>query len=124
MPKILSIDDSAQIRHIMRGAAEVLGYELLEAEDGEQGLKVLADNYTDVKLVLLDVNMPKMLGFEVLRRIRADSNLKHIPVMMVTTESEKAAIIGAIKDGANNYVTKPFSNEDLVTKIIETLGAV
>ncbi len=124
MGKILSIDDSAQLRNIARGAVEVLGYEFLEAEDGEAGLEVVREHGNTIDLILLDVNMPGILGFEVLQRLKADDRYKEIPVMMVTTESEREAIIGAIKAGAANYVTKPFTQEELITKMVESLGSV
>lgn len=122
MKKILSIDDSAQLRSIVRGAVEVLGYGFLEAVDGESGLEVIDEHLDEIELVLLDVNMPGMLGFEVLERIKADSKTQHLPVMMVTTESESEAIIGSIKSGAANYVTKPFDQEELMMKMVETIG--
>lgn len=124
MGKILSIDDSAQVRNIVRGAVEVLGYDFLEAEDGQKGLDVVSEHADDIVLILLDVNMPGLLGFEVLERLKKDDRYKAIPVMMVTTESEREAIIGAIRTGAANYVTKPFSQEELITKMIESMGEV
>ena len=122
MKKILSIDDSAQLRSIVRGAVEVLGYEFLEAVDGESGLDVIAEHLNEIELVLLDVNMPGMLGFEVLKRIKDEDATQHLRVIMVTTESESQAIIGSIKTGAANYVTKPFDQEELMMKMVETIG--
>jgi len=122
MNKIISIDDSAHMRNIIRGAVEVLGYDFIEAPDGEAGLAMVRENADDIKLIMLDVNMPGMLGTEVLDHLKEDAEVKDIPVMMVTTEIESKAIIGAIKAGAANYVTKPFGQEELVTKMVETLG--
>jgi two-component system chemotaxis response regulator CheY len=122
MQKIASIDDSRQIRAIVQGAVAVLGYDFIEAEDGVQGLERIRQHAADLALIVLDVNMPGMLGTEVLQHIKADPGLRHIPVMMVTTESESKAIIGAIKAGAINYVTKPFAQEELIAKMVESLS--
>ncbi len=106
----------------MRGAAEVLGYELLEAEDGLQGLEVMAENYQDIAVVLLDWNMPRMNGLEFLQAIKSNPDYQKIPVMMVTTETERESIITAIQEGAAHYMVKPFTMEELVKNIMETLG--
>jgi len=120
--KILSVDDSAMIRKIISRSISVLGFDLLEAGNGVEALAVLAEHYTETDLILLDWNMPEMDGFETLQRIKADERFKHIPVMMVTTEVERANVIKAIQAGAKNYLSKPFTPEDLTTKIMETMG--
>ncbi len=120
--KILSIDDSAIVRKIIRGAVEVLNYELLEASDGLEGLQVLHDHVEEISLILLDWNMPGLNGLEVLEKIKKEELYSHIPVMMVTTESEKENIVMAIKAGAIHYVVKPFTMEELIKKIMECLG--
>lgn len=120
--KILSVDDSAIVRKIIRGAVEVLSYDLLEASDGQEGMEVLEANAEDIGLILLDWNMPGMNGFELLQKIKENDTYSHIPVMMVTTESEKENIVRAIKAGAIHYVVKPFTMEELIKKIMECLG--
>ncbi len=120
--KLLSVDDSRVVRKIMRGAAEVLDYELLEAEDGIQGLEVMAENYQDIAVILLDWNMPRMNGLEFLQAVKGNPDYRGIPVMMVTTETERDSIITAIQEGAANYMVKPFTMEELVKNILETLG--
>ena len=123
MGKILSVDDSKLMRNIIRAAAESLGYEFSEAENGRRALDMLEESGgKDVDLILLDVNMPEMDGFECLETLKADERFAHIPVMMVTTESERVNVVRAIKGGAVNYVCKPFSHEDLTAKIVESLG--
>jgi two-component system chemotaxis response regulator CheY len=122
MSSILSIDDSAQIRHIVQGATEMIGYDFLGAPDGESGLEMLAEHHEDIALITLDVNMPGINGFEVLKRLKDDERFASIPVIMVTTESERKLIIDAIKTGAANYITKPFAQEELATKMVESLG--
>ncbi|SFH51584.1 two-component system, chemotaxis family, response regulator CheY [Tindallia magadiensis] len=120
--KILSVDDSAIVRKIIRGAVEVLNYDLLEASDGVEGKKVLENHYEEIGLLLLDWNMPGMNGMDLLKIIKEDEKYTHIPVMMVTTESEKENIVRAIKAGADHYVVKPFTMEELIKKILECLG--
>jgi len=120
--KILSVDDSYTVRQMVRGVVETLGMEFLEAENGLEALKVMEKSYQDVALVILDVNMPEMGGEETLKNIKADIRYKKIPVMMLTTESERAKIIGFIRSGADNYMVKPFVNEDLASKIAGCIG--
>ncbi len=120
--KVLSVDDSRLVRKIMRGAVELLNYELLEAEDGLHGLEVLEVNYKDVAIILLDWNMPRMNGLEFLKAVKAHPDYKDIPVVMVTTETERQSILTAIKEGAIHYLVKPFTMEELVKIIMESLG--
>ncbi|MCX7747654.1 MAG: response regulator [Clostridia bacterium] len=120
--KILSADDSAIIRKIIKGAAEVLEFELLEASDGLEALELLEKQYKDIGLILLDWNMPGLNGYDLLKEIKSNSRFRNIPVMMVTTESERQNIVKAIQAGASHYMTKPFTIEELIKKILECLG--
>jgi two-component system chemotaxis response regulator CheY len=123
MMKVLSVDDSGVMRKIIGRTVDLLGYGFLEAANGQEALEILAREHAEVALVILDVNMPEMDGFECLARIKADPDLQGIPVMMLTTESERGKIIQAVKAGAVNYICKPFKAEDLTVKIAESLGA-
>lgn len=120
--KILSVDDSAIIRKIIKGAVEILGYEFLEASDGNEALLVLEEHFQEMELILLDWNMPGMSGMEFLKRIKSMPEYLHIPVMMVTTESEGNHIVKAIQAGAVHYMIKPFTVEELIKRIMECLG--
>ncbi|MBF8982101.1 response regulator [Lutibacter sp. B2] len=120
--KILSIDDSSIVRKIIRGAVETLGYELLEACDGIEGFLVLEKEYKNIGLILLDWNMPGMNGYEFLKKAKANNEYKKIPVMMVTTETEEGNIVKSIQAGAENYMIKPFTIEEMMKKILECLG--
>ncbi|SFM06559.1 response regulator [Pelosinus propionicus] len=120
--KILSVDDSAIIRKIIRSGVEVLDYELVEAADGIEALTILEGSSEEIILILLDWNMPGMDGLVFLEKIKNTASLKHIPVMMVTTESEKENIIRAIQAGAINYLVKPFTIEELMKKVLECMG--
>jgi two-component system chemotaxis response regulator CheY len=119
---ILTVDDSMAARKIVKNALDVLGYGCLEAADGRQGLEVLEAHDGGVDLILLDWNMPVMNGMEMLRAVKADSRFTHIPVTMVTTEVERHKVVEAISAGAKNYVMKPFTQEELTGKILESLG--
>ena len=120
--KILTVDDSRMIRMIIINTVKSLGYEALEAANADKALEVMEENYQEIVLILLDWNMPGMNGYELLRVLKADNRYKQIPVMMVTTEGERKNVIKAIQTGADNYLTKPFTPEDLSVKILETLG--
>lgn len=121
--KILSVDDSATMRRIIGRAVGMLGYGFLEAQNGRDALAILREHRADVALVIMDINMPEMDGIQALEAIKGDPDLRNLPVMMVTTDSDRSRMIQAVQAGAANYVTKPFSHDDLVAKIAETLGA-
>jgi len=120
--KILLVDDSSTMRRIQANTLNSLGYaDLVQAEDGADALKKLKEN-PDVKLVLLDWNMPNMNGLDCLKAIKADASTKAIPVMMVTSEAEKTKIIEAVQAGASNYLVKPFDADSLKAKINALMG--
>ena len=120
--KLLVVDDSSAIRKIINAAADVLQMETEEAQDGIEALEKLSVCYKEIDLVLLDWNMPEMNGYDVLVEIKNSDKYKDIPVMMVTTESQKSSIVAAVRAGASNYLTKPFSVDELQSKILECLG--
>ncbi len=120
--KILSVDDSTTIRKIIRSSVEVLNYELLEASDGNEALKILSKEWENIKLILLDWNMPGMSGFDFLLAVKKHNLYRSIPVMMVTTEGEKVNIVKAVQAGVANYLLKPFTSEELTKKIIQCVG--
>lgn len=115
--KILLVDDSSTMRRIQKNTLSSLGYtEVIEAEDGADALEKLRQN-PDVQLVLMDWNMPNMTGIDSLKAIKSNPATKAIPVMMVTSEAEKAKIVEAIQNGASNYLVKPFEAAALKEKI-------
>ncbi len=120
--KILTVDDSKIMQKIVSGVIELAGYEPLRAANGEEALELLKKHHDEIALVLLDWNMPVMDGITCLIEIRAIEDYESIPVMMVTTESERSRMGQAIQAGANHYCSKPFTPEDLATKILECLG--
>jgi len=120
--KLLIVDDSSIIRKIIKATADVLQMETEEAQDGIEALEKLSVMYNEIDLVLLDWNMPEMSGYDVLVEIKTSDKYKHIPVMMVTTEGQKSNIVAAVRAGADNYLTKPFTVEELESKILECIG--
>jgi len=120
--KILIVDDSSVMRKVIKAAADVLDLETEEAQDGIEALEILSSNYQDIDLVLLDWNMPERSGYEILQEIKSTDNYKGIPVMMVTTEGHKTSIVSAVRAGADNYLVKPFTVDELESKIIECIG--
>jgi len=112
--KALVVDDSMTIRRIVIKALALVGIdETAEAADGVEALAALAGGSFD--LILMDWNMPKKSGIETLKELRKQGN--KTPVVMVTTEAEKSRVIEAIKSGANDYLIKPFSPDQLAAKV-------
>lgn len=117
--KALVVDDSLTIRRIVIKALSLVGIsDATEAGDGAEAVKAATE--TDFDLILLDWNMPKMSGIDALRTLRQAG--KKTPVIMVTTEAEKSRVIEAIKTGANDYLIKPFSPDQLAAKVKSVLG--
>ncbi len=113
---ILVVDDFATMRRIVRSLLAELGYtKVMEAEDGLQALSVLRTQPID--FVISDWNMPRMQGIDMLRAIRADQALAHIPVLMVTAEAKREQIVAAVQAGVNGYVVKPFTAVTLKEKM-------
>lgn len=114
--KFLVVDDFSTMRRIVRNLLKELGFtNVQEAEDGVQALaKLRAEPF---EFVVSDWNMPNMTGIELLRHIRADDKLKHLPVLMVTAEAKRENIIEAAQAGASGYVVKPFTAATLDEKL-------
>lgn len=121
--KFLVVDDFSTMRRIIRNLLKELEFTNVdEAEDGVAALNKLHSNHFD--FVVSDWNMPNMTGIELLRVIRADAALKHLPVLMVTAEAKKENIIEAAKAGASGYIVKPFTAavlEEKLNKIFEKM---
>ncbi len=114
--RILIVDDHEPMRKILKNILRKIGFDDMdEAADGREALSRLKEKRFD--LVLLDWNMPNMNGAEVIKQMKADENLKNIPVIMVTAETSKEKVIEAIKLGISEYIVKPFTPETLKKKI-------
>jgi len=122
--KFLIVDDFSTMRRILRNLLKELEFTNAdEAEDGVVALNKLRNGHFD--FVVSDWNMPNMTGLELLKNIRADAMLKHLPVLMVTAEAKKENIIEAAKAGASGYVVKPFTAavlEEKLNKIFEKMA--
>jgi two-component system chemotaxis response regulator CheY len=119
--KVLVVDDSAIMRKVIEQILEMLGHESVPAANGLDAFERLKE-HSDVRLILLDWNMPEMNGIEFLRAVKDKPDLAEIPVIMLTTESERRKMIEAIEAGAKHYLTKPFQPETLATKILQSVG--
>ena len=120
--KILIVEDEDDIREITRHILEKNGYEVIEAANGEEGLKAYAASAPD--LVLLDVHLPDMLGFEICRKIRAEGPRAETPIILCTVRSEVSPVAEGLAAGATDYILKPFEVEDLLNRIETALTAV
>jgi two-component system chemotaxis response regulator CheY len=123
--KFLIVDDFSTMRRIVRGLLKEMGCNNAdEAEDGAVALNMLRQQRYD--FVVSDINMPNMNGFELLKSIKADDALKHLPVLMVTAEARKEDIVLAAQSGAAGYIVKPFTKatlEEKMQKILQKLAA-
>ena len=119
--KFLVVDDFSTMRRIVRNLLKELGFvNTQEAEDGVDALNKLRKEEFD--FVVTDWNMPNMTGIELLRAIRKDSSLKHLPVLMITAEAKRENIIEAAQAGASGYIVKPFTAgtlDEKLTKIFQ-----
>ncbi len=114
--KVLIVDDFSTMRRIVRNVLSQLGFSNLdEAEDGRAALDKLKNG--SYQLVVSDWNMPKMMGIDLLKAVRADAALKTTPFLMVTAESQKENVIEAVQAGVSNYIVKPFTAETMEQKL-------
>ncbi|HEY9188906.1 MAG TPA: response regulator [Bacteroidota bacterium] len=114
--KALTVDDSPTIRHIVAKTLKPLGFEIFQAGDGLEALKVI-EEHGKMDLIVLDWNMPNMDGYEFLVEVRKREDLADMKIMMLTTENQRHFIIKAIMAGANEYLMKPFSSDMLIEKV-------
>jgi two-component system, chemotaxis family, chemotaxis protein CheY len=114
--KILIVDDMVTMRRIVKNVLKQLGFSNIdEAENGQDGLQKLKSSKYD--FVVSDWNMPVMTGIDMLRAIRADEQLKAIPVLMVTAEAQQKNLVEAVQAGVSNYIVKPFTAETMQEKL-------
>ena len=118
---ILVVDDESRMRKLLKDFLSVKGYQILEAEDGEKAIEVFEKNKNKIKLILLDVMMPKLDGWSVLRKIRQESN---IPVIMLTARGEEQDELFGFELGVDEYIAKPFSPKILVARVEAILKRV
>ncbi|MDH3647122.1 MAG: response regulator [Gammaproteobacteria bacterium] len=120
MSLVLIIDDSPTEVHVMKTALEKHGFETASAADGEEGLEKARDCHPD--LILMDVVMPGLNGFQATRELSRDPETATIPIVMVTTKDQETDRIWGLRQGAVDYLVKPVSESELVGKTREVLG--
>lgn len=121
--KILVVDDFSTMRRIIKNLLKDLGFtNIVEADDGATALPILKSGGID--FLVTDWNMPKMTGIDLLKHVRADPELRHTPILMVTAEAKREQIIAAAQAGVNGYIIKPFTAgvlKEKIDKIFERL---
>ena len=118
---ILVVDDEARMRKLIKDFLSVKGYSIIEAEDGEKALEIFAENSSKISLILLDVMMPKLDGWSVLRQIRQESK---VPIIMLTARGEEQDELFGFELGVDEYISKPFSPKILVARVEAILKRV
>jgi signal transduction histidine kinase len=121
MGRVLVVDDEEKNRLLLRDLLEVQGYEVSEAEDGEQALQKAAEVRPD--LVLLDLMMPKLDGFEVCRRLKRDPETSSVPILLLTSLGERNVRLTGIEAGANDFLNKPIDAQDLILRVRNAVHA-
>ena len=121
--KILVVDDEAAVRRILTMRLAMAGYEVVSAADGEEALEMFASETPD--LMVLDVMLPRLTGFEVLKWIRAHERLAKTPVLILTAKGQEPDRLTAQSLGVDEFITKPFSNQEVVACVerLTTSGA-
>lgn len=120
MAKILVAEDEKQIADMIAFKLTNSGHQVIRAHDGEQAMKLARLEIPD--LIMLDAMMPGLSGFEVLRRLKIDSELRSVPVIMVTAKGHERDVLSGLRGGAVDYVVKPFSLKELAARVELALG--
>ena len=118
--KIVLAEDEPQIGRLIEFKLNKEGYSVIWKENGEEALKAIKENKPD--LILLDIMMPVMGGYEVLRRLKEDENLKSVPVIMLTARAQEKDVVKGIDMGAEDYITKPFHPAELLVRVKKILA--
>ena len=121
MARVLIVDDSPTEIHVLQGMLEKNGHAVTTAADGESGIaKAKAEK---PELILMDVVMPGLNGFQATRALTKDPDTQHIPIIIVTTKDQETDRVWGLRQGAKDYITKPVDEEELVTKMNTALGS-
>jgi chemosensory pili system protein ChpA (sensor histidine kinase/response regulator) len=120
IPLVMVVDDSITVRRVTQRLLQREGYRVVLAADGLQALERLADELPTV--VLSDIEMPRMDGFDLARNIRGDERLKHLPIIMITSRIAEKHREHAMELGVNNYLGKPYSEEELLSLVRHYCG--
>jgi len=120
---VLIVDDSNSMRAVVKKIISISGFKMdqcIEAGNGNEALKALAENWVDV--IVSDINMPEMNGFELLQRLREDEFLRNIPVIIISTESSEQHVRDAFDLGVKGFIKKPFLPEEVRKILYEVIG--
>lgn len=120
MAKIVIAEDEPDIRDLIRFTLQFAGYEVFAGSNGEEGYELAKQEKPDI--VLMDVRMPKMTGYEACRKIKADPELKDTPVIFLSAKGQEAEIQSGLDAGADEYLLKPFAPDQLTERIREMLA--
>ena len=116
---VLIVEDDPMISLMIAKILELNGYAFREARDGEEALKVVESEAPD--LMILDINMPKINGYEVCRRLRNDSRFQKTPILMITASADRLEQVKGIEVGADDFIVKPFNYDELLTRVLSTI---
>jgi two-component system, OmpR family, phosphate regulon response regulator PhoB len=119
-PTILVADDEDDVRELVAYRLTRSGYEVIDAVDGQEALRLALEQPPD--LMLLDVMMPRLDGYELTRRLRAEESLRSTPVILLTARSQESDVGRGFEVGADDYLKKPFSPDELVARVRAVLG--
>ncbi|MGQ0601283.1 MAG: response regulator transcription factor [Anaerolineales bacterium] len=120
MAKILIAEDERDIRDLVSFTLQYAGYDVLTASNGEEALQLAFNEKPD--LILSDVRMPKMTGYEVCKRLKADPETQHIPVVFLSAKGQEAEVQTGLAVGATDYLLKPFAPDQLMARVAEILA--
>ena len=120
MATVLIVDDSPTEVHVLKTMLEKNGYSVLSATSGEQGVALAKERKPD--LVLMDIVMPGLNGFQATRQLTTNPETAHIPVVIVTTKNQETDRVWGMRQGAKDYLTKPVSEQELIGKVRTVLG--
>ncbi|MFT8775069.1 MAG: response regulator [Gluconacetobacter liquefaciens] len=115
--RVLTIDDSRTMQGMLRKALEEAGYDVIQGGDGVEGIEVLESADPPPNVIITDINMPRMDGFGVIEAVRKMPAFKHLPIIVLTTESDPEKKARARAAGATGWIIKPFSSDSLVAAI-------
>jgi CheY-like chemotaxis protein len=120
MAKILVAEDERDIRDLVSFTLQYAGYDVISASNGEEALQLALKEKPD--LILSDVRMPKMTGYEVCKRLKADPEMQHIPVVFLSAKGQEAEVQTGLAVGATDYLLKPFAPDQLMARVAEILA--
>ncbi|MFC1571987.1 PleD family two-component system response regulator [Candidatus Eisenbacteria bacterium] len=118
---ILAAESCANTREVLRGAVEVLGHGILEAHDTTEAMLAIQAHFPDIDLIVLDWHLEGNSGFDTLRWIKSDARFSNIPVMLFLPDEDAAHAIVAFQEGASECLTGTFTEQDLMTRMLECL---